>query len=165
MQPKQVKWSTQESPGQTEHLIPPTPEDPRVPSITLLEGGGGVVCLLLGGKWTGTNGSVVAWQRYLPVTITVSNTYCTYLATKVGDPGQTTPTPHTFSASAKQLDLTHPCSRHHMKWGLRGGVGSHVPIMTSVSPSKKTIFLSKFKLLFGMESFLPTKTQPKGPLS
>lgn len=55
MQGKQVKWSTQESPGQTEHLIPPTPEDPRVPSITLLEGGGGgVVCLLLGGKWTGT---------------------------------------------------------------------------------------------------------------
>lgn len=54
MQGKQVKWSTQESPSQTEHLIPPTPEDPRVPSITLLEGGGGVVCLLLGGKWTGT---------------------------------------------------------------------------------------------------------------
>lgn len=39
---KQVKRSTQESPSQTEHLIPPPPpppEDPRVPSITLLEGG------------------------------------------------------------------------------------------------------------------------------
>lgn len=50
---KQVKRGTQESPSQTEHLIPPPPEDPRVPSITLLEGRA-LFVFCWGGKRTGT---------------------------------------------------------------------------------------------------------------
>lgn len=67
-----------------------------------------------GGKMDRNKMAAVAWQRYLPVTIILSSS----LPSHEEDPNQTTPTPHTFSASAKQLDLTHPGSRHHMKWGL-----------------------------------------------
>lgn len=77
MQPKQVKWSTQESPSQTEHLIPQPRKIQEFPLSHYWKGGGAALFVFCwGGNGQEQNGSVVAWQRYLPVTITVSNTYC-----------------------------------------------------------------------------------------
>lgn len=65
-----------EAPRVSESNRPLDAPPPRSKSSPLLHywKGGGVVCVLLGGgDGQEQNGSAVAWQRYLPVTITLSS--------------------------------------------------------------------------------------------